>query len=48
MSKIEHQILNVRHIQHGAAQIADRVRTATDVGTDWVGAGRGKRASTAG
>jgi hypothetical protein len=44
LTKLEHQILNVRHIQHGAAQIADRVRAAAGVGVDWVGAGRGKRA----
>lgn len=47
MPKVEHQILNVRHIQHGAAQLADRVRAAADAGIDWVGAGRGKRAATA-
>jgi hypothetical protein len=36
--KLDHQIVNVRHIQHGAAQLADRVRAATDTGVDWVGA----------
>lgn len=40
VSKLEHQLINLRHIQHGAAQIADRVRAASDVGVDWVGAGR--------
>jgi len=43
ISKLEHQLVNLRHIQHGAAQIADRVRTAADLGVDWVGSGRGKR-----
>lgn len=43
ISKLEHQLVNIRHIQHGAAQIADRVRAAADVGVDWVGSGRGKR-----
>ena len=38
ISKLEHQIINIRHIQHGAAQIADRVRAAADAGVDWVGA----------
>lgn len=38
VSKLEHQIVNIRHIQHGAAQLADRVRTVADVGVDWVGA----------
>ncbi|MBZ0268836.1 hypothetical protein K8I85_11820 [bacterium] len=39
--KLEHQLVNVRHIQHGAAQLADRVRAAADAGVDWVGARRG-------
>ena len=34
--KLEHQIVNIRHIQHGAAQLADRVRSAAGVGVDWV------------
>jgi hypothetical protein len=38
--KLEHQIVNIRHIQHHAAQLADRVRTAVDVGVGWVGARR--------
>jgi hypothetical protein len=38
VSKLEHQIVNIRHIQHGAAQLADRLRAAKDVGIDWVGA----------
>lgn len=42
VSKLEHQIINIRHIQHGAAQIADRVRSAADVGVDWVKARLGK------
>jgi len=40
--KIEHQLVNLRHIQHHAAQLADRVRAAADVGVDWVGARRKK------
>lgn len=35
--KLEHQIINIRHIQHGAAQLADRVRAAADVGINWAG-----------
>jgi len=38
--KIEHQIVNIRHIQHHVGQLADRVRTAVDEGVDWVGARR--------
>lgn len=39
MSKLEHQFVNIRHIQHHAAQLIDRVRSAADVGIAWV-AGR--------
>lgn len=35
--KLDHQIVNIRHIQHHAAQLADRVRAAADVGVRWVG-----------
>jgi hypothetical protein len=37
MSKLEHQLVNLRHLQHHAAQLADRLRAATDLGTRWVG-----------
>lgn len=43
VSKLEHQLINLRHIQHGAAQVADRVRAATGAGVDWVGARRNLR-----
>ena len=39
ISKLEHQIVNIRHLQHHAAQLADRLRNAADIGVDWVGAG---------
>lgn len=39
MSKLEHQLVNLRHLQHHAAQLADRLRTALDTGIRWVGAG---------
>ena len=35
--KLEHQLVNIRHIQHGAAQLADRLRASADVGVEWVG-----------
>jgi len=38
--KLEHQIVNIRHIQHGAAQLADRVRSTAGAGVDWVQACR--------
>jgi hypothetical protein len=40
MSKLEHQFVNLRHLQHHAAQLADRLRAALDIGIRWVGAGR--------
>ncbi len=33
--KLEHLMVNLRHIQHGAAQLADRLRRTSDVGVDW-------------
>jgi hypothetical protein len=36
MSKLEHQFVNLRHIQHHAAQLADRLRSAAGVGIKWV------------
>ena len=36
MSKLEHQIVSIRHLQHHAAQLADRLRAATAEGTKWV------------
>lgn len=38
--KLEHQIINLRHLQHGAAQLADRVRNAANIGVAWAGARR--------
>ena len=40
MSKLEHQLVNLRHLQHHTAQLADRLRAALDVGVDWVDARR--------
>jgi hypothetical protein len=37
VSKLEHQIINVRHVQHHAAQLADRVRASANDGVRWVG-----------
>ena len=39
VSKLEHQIIDIRHIQHHAAQLADRLRVGASVGVDWVAAG---------
>ena len=40
--KIEHQLVNIRHIQHHTGQLTDRIRTATASGVEWAGA-RGRR-----
>jgi hypothetical protein len=37
ISKLEHQLVSLRHIQHHTAQLADRLRRAHDVGVGWVG-----------
>jgi hypothetical protein len=39
-SKLEHQFINIRHIQHHAAQLADRLRATHDLGTPWVSSRR--------
>jgi hypothetical protein len=33
--KLEHQIVNIRHIQYHEAQLADRLRVAIGVGVGW-------------
>jgi hypothetical protein len=33
--KLEHQINNIRHLQHHTAQLGDRLRSATKRGLDW-------------
>jgi len=33
--KLEHQLNNIRHIQHHVAQLGDRLRSATGQGIDW-------------
>ena len=40
VSKLEHQIVNIRHIQLGAAQLAARLRATVNIGLDWVSSGR--------
>jgi len=40
VSKIEHQMINLRHLQHHMAQLGDRLRSVVGVGVDWVGSGR--------
>ncbi len=36
--KLEHQFVNLRHIQHHTAQLADRLRSFDDIGITWRGA----------
>jgi hypothetical protein len=35
-SKLEHQFVNIRHIQHHLAQLSDRLRFAANLKIDWV------------
>ncbi len=37
MPKLEHQLVNLRHIQHHTGQLADRLRQEADRGLAWVG-----------
>ena len=39
MSKLEHQFVNLRHIQHHTGQLADRLRQTANIGLDWLGGG---------
>jgi hypothetical protein len=47
VSKLEHQIVNIRHIEHHMAQLADRLRSSAGIGIRWVGARRGTNSTTA-
>jgi DinB superfamily len=35
--KLEHQLVNLRHIQHHTGQLVDRLRGDADIGIRWVG-----------
>ena len=39
MSTLEHQIVNIRHIQHHAAILSSRLRKSTGIEVDWVASG---------
>lgn len=39
MPTLEHQIVNIRHIQHHAAILSHRLRRSTGIDVDWVGKG---------
>jgi hypothetical protein len=39
MPTLEHQILNIRHIQHHAAALSMRLRLSTGIQVQWVGKG---------
>ena len=38
--KLEHQLVNLRHVQHHTAQLSDRLRAHAGKGVAWVGARR--------
>jgi hypothetical protein len=42
VSKLEHQLISIRHIQHHSAQLADRLRDAINVNVRWVAAGKAR------
>jgi len=46
--KMEHQIVNIRHIQYHQAQLADRLRVATGAGVGWADARRSVHARATG
>ena len=35
-NKLELQLYNIRHVQHHAGQLIDRLRTVSQIGIDWV------------
>jgi hypothetical protein len=37
MPTLEHQIVNIRHIQHHAALLSGRLRQRAQIGIDWIG-----------
>ncbi|MCZ6837139.1 MAG: hypothetical protein O7G85_15295 [Planctomycetota bacterium] len=39
MTKLEHQFVTVRHIQHHTAQLGVRLREASGIAIDWIGSG---------
>jgi len=39
-SKLEHQFINLRHIEHHTAQLADRLRSSNGIAIRWVGSKR--------
>jgi hypothetical protein len=39
MPTLEHQIVNIRHIQHHAAALSSRLRRSAGIGVAWVGKG---------
>jgi hypothetical protein len=40
MPTLEHQIVNIRHIQHHAAALSSRLRRSAGIGVNWVGKGK--------
>ena len=37
ISKFEHQLVTIRHIQHHMAQLSERLRAVQNVGIEWIG-----------
>ena len=43
ISKLEHQLVNLKHLQHHLAQLQDRIRNDQQTGISWVRDGSGDR-----
>ena len=41
VNKLEHQLVNLRHLQHHLAQLQDRIRNKQDIGVGWIRDGKG-------
>jgi hypothetical protein len=40
LPKLDHELMSIRHVQHHVGQLAERLRQAADIGTDWIGGQR--------
>lgn len=43
VNKLEHQLVNLKHLQHHVAQLQDRIRNKQHVGVGWIRDGLGDR-----
>jgi hypothetical protein len=43
VNKMEHQMVNLKHLQHHVAQLLDRIRLHQDLGIGWIRDGKADR-----